>query len=150
MMLFSKNIIRSFVDLPNHTSLIINTIGCNLHCYKCFNYKALVSDVNETETCDKMYILSQVKQNGYLSDAIILSGGEFLLNKSSDIAVFLEDLKAYYDGLIIVNTNGCFPEKMRKIRHLIDGFHTDMKLPYQYIDSEGDAEIIKLTLGVSC
>jgi pyruvate-formate lyase-activating enzyme len=143
-MLFNKHIIRSFIDLPNHTSLIINCIGCNLHCYKCFNYEKLVA--NSVDTCNKTYILNQIKLNGYLSDAIILSGGEFLLNPIEEIIDFLKELKQIYDGLIIINTNGTMPEKMKLVRKYIDGFHTDMKLPYHVLN-EDDREIISLTLG---
>ena len=102
MMLFSKNIIRSFTDLPNHTSLIIHSIGCNLKCYKCFNYETLVA--NPQNVCDKNGVLSQIKTNGYLSDAIILSGGEFLNNDLNEIKMFINELKEIYDGLIIIKT----------------------------------------------
>jgi len=144
---FSKNIIRSFRDLPNKTSLIIHSIGCNFKCYQCFNYEALVH--NPLDICNEQYILDQIKLNGYLADAIIISGGEFLLNDINEIILFLKKLKEIYDGLIIINTNGTLPDKMQRLlnNNYIDGFHTDMKLPYHLLDIKKDSELIKAIIG---
>jgi len=144
---FSKNIIRSFKDLPNKTSLVIHSIGCNLNCYQCFNYEALVH--NPLDICNKSYILDQIKLNGYLVDAIIISGGEFLLNDINEITLFLKKLKEVFDGLIIINTNGTSPNKMQELIDInqVDGFHTDMKLPYHLLDIEKDLELIKAIVG---
>ena len=147
MIRFSKNIIRSFKDLPNKTSLIIHSIGCNFKCYQCFNYETLVH--NPLDVCDEKYILDQIELNGYLADAVIISGGEFLLNDINEIYFFLKELKGIFNGLIIINTNGTSPDKMQKLIDVnrVDGFHTDMKLPYHLLDSNKDSELIKGVIG---
>lgn len=146
-MTFSKNIVRSFVDLPNHLSLVIHSIGCNLHCHGCFNYENLVS--NPQDVCDEEYILKDIRLNGYLSDAIIFSGGEFLNNNISDIEIFLSEVRNVFDGIIIINTNGTFPDKMRAVfeKGVVDGFHTDLKLPF-YMMGEYDDDLMLRGLGV--
>jgi len=144
---FSKNIIRSFRDLPNKTSLVIHSIGCNFKCYQCFNYETLVH--NPLDICDEKYILDQIELNGYLANALIISGGEFLLNDTNEIYFFLKQLKEIFNGLIIINTNGTSPNKMQKLIDVnrVDGFHTDMKLPYHLLDSNKDSELIKEIIG---
>jgi organic radical activating enzyme len=144
-MLFSNKIIRSFVDLPDHTSLIIHSIGCNLNCYQCFNYKPLIE--HPADTCATEELLEKLKCVGSLSDAIIVSGGEFLNNKTEDIIHFLQQLKLFYRGLVIINTNGCFPDKMKLIGKMVDGFHTDMKLPFYCVDIDIDRDIMQMLLG---
>jgi len=128
-------------------SLIIHSIGCNLNCYQCFNYKDFVSQPQNI--CDEEYILHEIKMNGYLSDAIIFSGGEFLKNPVDEIVLFLSDVKQIYKGLIIINTNGSYPSKIKVLneKNLIDGFHTDMKLPYYEFDNEIPQET-ELILGI--
>ena len=147
MIRFSKNIIRSFRDLPDKTSLVIHSIGCNLKCYQCFNYETLV--YNPLDICDEKYILNQIQLNGYLVDAVIISGGEFLLNDTNEIYFFLKQLKEIFNGLIIINTNGTSPDKMQKLIDVnrVDGFHIDMKLPYHLLDSNKDNELIKSIIG---
>lgn len=87
--------------------------------------------------------------NGYLSDAIIFSGGEFLKNPVDEIVLFLSDVKQIYKGLIIINTNGSYPSKMKVLneKNLADGFHTDMKLPYYAIDKNSSLST-ELVLGI--
>lgn len=147
MIEFSKNIIRSFIDLPNNLSLIIHSIGCNLNCFHCFNFESMVA--NPVDVCGSEYILEEIKRDGFLSTAIIFSGGEFLLNRIDDLMIFLTDVRKIYRGIIIVNTNGTFPKKMMALveSDLVDGFHTDMKLPYNLINNDS-AEFIKLATGI--
>jgi pyruvate-formate lyase-activating enzyme len=144
-MLFSNKIIRSFVDLPDFMSLIIHSVGCNLHCYKCFNYEPLVE--RPADTCQPEELLKKIQHVSSLSDAIIISGGEFLSNKTEDIIHFIQQLKLFYHGLVIINTNGCFPDKMKLIGKLVDGFHTDMKLPFYYVDIDIDRDVMQMVLG---
>jgi pyruvate-formate lyase-activating enzyme len=135
-MQFSKKIIRSFIDLPDHTSMIIYSIGCNLRCYQCFVYDSLVT--NPVDICDENYIIDQIKQNGFLFDSIIISGGEFLINKIEDIISFLQNIRLIFYGLIIVNTNGTYTDKLKQIKDLklVDGIHLDIKLPPNTINKQ--------------
>lgn len=148
MIKFSKNIIRSFIDLPEHTSMIIHSMGCNLRCYECFNYNRYV--LYPREAVNEQYVLEQVALGGDLFDAIILSGGEFLANRLSDVLVFCDKLRKAFKGKIIVNTNGHAPYKMLTLMEegLVDGFHTDMKLPFHLLHVERDAKLSKCILGI--
>lgn len=148
-MKFSKNIIRSFIDLPDKTSMMVFSIGCNLNCYKCFNHDLLTE--NPKKIVDERYILNQIQLNGFLFDAIIFSGGEFLNNDINETINFLKNVRAIYDGIIIINTNGTYPDKMKILNdlELVDGFHTDMKIPIHMIDIHRDKDIINKVVGKS-
>jgi pyruvate-formate lyase-activating enzyme len=104
---------------------------------------------NPLDVCDEKYILDQIELNGYLADAVIISGGEFLLNNVDKIYFFLRQLKEIFNGLVIINTNGTSPDKMQKLIDIsrFDGFHTDMKLPYHLLDSNKDSELVKSIIG---
>lgn len=150
-MKFSTNIIRSFVDLPNYLSMMVYSIGCNFNCYQCFAYNSLVA--NPIDVCEDNYIINQIKLNSNLYDAIIFSGGEFLNNNIDDIIVFLIQVRKIFKGIIIVNTNGSHPNKMKILndQNLVDGFHTDMKLPWYAVDITNieDQKIIKDITGIN-
>ena len=145
-MRFSKNIIRSFVDLPGKTSMIIYSIGCNLNCYECFVYEALITHPQNIITEEEIF--EHIKKNGFLFDSLIISGGEFLINDMQDIVPFLSSIRAIFDGLMIINTNGTYPEKVETLlkNKLIDGIHLDLKLPPVPIVEQ---EVIEAIYGVN-
>jgi len=150
-MKFHKNMIRTFVDLPDRHSILIHSlIGCNMHCYGCHNYDEVVSKKHD-DFFSEEDVIQQIIQNGFLFDAIIFSGGEFLLEKMESIINFLERIRTEFYGLVIINTNGTFPEKIKTLIQLklIDGFHLDMKLPYHLLDINHDKDIFQAIMGYS-
>ncbi|WP_163856977.1 radical SAM protein [Paenibacillus elgii] len=150
MLRFYPIMIRTFDDLPGNTSLVIHSLaGCNLHCFGCHNYDELVAPEHEHYLLAGD-ILQQIKMNGYLFDALIFSGGEFLMGNLKEITLFLTDLKRGFLGKIIINTNGTFPEKIRHLleRELVDGIHIDMKMPYHAFDRNVDMAAYQAVLGV--
>lgn len=151
-MKFYKNFIRTFKDLPNHHSLLIHSlVGCNFRCVGCHNYNELIENKDNQDYFIETDILNHLKLNGYLFDSIIFSGGEFLLEDIFSVSKFLGDIREIFNGTIIINTNGAFPNKINHLLNekLIDGFHIDMKLPYHLLDIEEDKEIYQLILGVT-
>ncbi|KPV56600.1 hypothetical protein QJ48_26795 [Paenibacillus sp. A3] len=150
MLRFYPIMIRTFEDLPGNTSLVIHSLaGCNLHCFGCHNYDELVASNHEHYLLPDD-ILQQIKMSGFLFDAVIFSGGEFLMGNLEEISVFLTKLRKWFQGKIIINTNGTFPEKIRHLleRELADGIHIDMKLPYHSFDKNVDMAAYQAVLGV--
>jgi pyruvate-formate lyase-activating enzyme len=128
-MKFLNKFIKTSVDFEGYNSLLIHSlVGCNFKCYQCHNYEELVSK-KHTNFYTEKDIVSKLKLNGFMFDAIILSGGEFLINDIEVIKSFLFDIKKVFNGKIIINTNGSFPEKISLliIMDLVDGFHMDIK-----------------------
>ncbi|OEG00345.1 radical SAM protein [Vulcanibacillus modesticaldus] len=148
-MKFYKNLIRTFNDLPEYTSVLIHSlVGCNFYCYGCHNYGEIVAK-KHSEFFTSEDIIEQIKLNGFLFNAIIFSGGEFLIEDFNSITKLLKELRVIFDGKIIINTNGSFPDKIKYLLEfqLVDGFHIDMKLPYHALDINKDQEIYKSIIG---
>lgn len=134
--------LKQLFQLPEHHSLFVHSlIGCNLHCFGCHNYEEVVSKKHE-DFFSEEEMIQQIKQNGNFFDAMIFSGGEFLLEKKASIIRFLERVRIEFHGLVMINTNGTFPEKIETLIQLklVDGFHLDMKLPYHILDIDQDKD----------
>lgn len=131
-MRFYKKIIKTSVDLKPYTSLVIHSLeGCNLNCYGCFNREEII-EKNHKIYLTEEDVLEKLKLNGFLVDAVIFSGGEFLISDIKEIINFLEKVREIFRGYIIIYTNGTFPKKVKRLieLNLVDGFHVDMKLPF--------------------
>lgn len=131
-MKFYNKIIKTSVDLKPYTSLVIYSLeGCNLNCYECFNREEIIEKKHKVYLSEKE-VLDKLKLNGFLVDAVIFSGGEFLISNIDEILNFLAEVRKIFSGYIIIYTNGTFPEKVKKLieLNLVDGFHVDMKLPF--------------------
>jgi len=149
-MKFYKKLIRTFNDLPNHTTLLIHSLaGCNLHCYGCHNYEEIVAK-KQHDFFTSENIIEHLKLNGYLFDAVLFSGGEFLIEEINTVSSFLTKIRNIFEGKIVINTNGSFPEKIIILheQQLVDGFHIDMKLPYHLLNIVDDQEIFKSVIGI--
>lgn len=130
MIKFYNKIINSTVEMNGSPSMVIHSLnGCNLKCYKCHNYKELIEKNHDDFYCADD-ILDIIVSSGYMFDFIIFSGGEFLINNIDDIKSFLFNVRSVYDGEIIINTNGSFPEKIKTLidLNLVDAFHLDLKI----------------------
>lgn len=146
-----KNFIRTFTDLPNHTTLLIHSLsGCPLKCFGCHNYDEIIANTpKEYKTPNDLY--GYLRKSGYLFDAIMFSGGEFLINPLDEVRDLLEQVRVLFDGKIIVATSGVYYEKLRILykENLVDGIHIDMKLPYHALDVKEDAQIYKDVMGIT-
>ncbi len=111
-MQFYDHLIRTFNDLPGHTTLLVHSLsGCPLHCYGCHNYDEIIATTpKKYKTVDNL--LDYLKKSGYLFDAIMFSGGEFLLNKINEIDYLLKMVRTLFSGKIIVTTSGVYHEKI--------------------------------------
>ncbi len=147
---FYNNFIRTFTDLPNHTTLLIHSLsGCPLKCFGCHNYDEIIANTpKEYKTTDDLY--EYLRLSGFLFDAIMFSGGEFLINPMKDIRALLLEVRARFDGVIIVTTSGMYFDKVRMLydEKLVDGIHIDMKLPYHTLDVVEDADIYHDIMGI--
>lgn len=150
---FYNNFIRTFNDLPNHTTLLIHSLsGCPLKCFGCHNYDEIIANTpKEYKTIDDLY--DYLDKSGFLFDAIMFSGGEFLINPMDDVRVLLMEVRRRFDGIIIVTTSGIYYDKLRALydEDLVDGIHIDMKLPYHMLDVsvDEDVQIYKDIMGIT-
>ncbi|WP_235533006.1 radical SAM protein [Paenibacillus sp. Leaf72] len=151
MLTFYPRFIRTFTDLPGHLSLLIHAWnGCNMRCYGCHNDAELIAQkpiphllLTAEETLDRL------SGSDGLFDAVLFSGGEFLIGSAAELESFLRRVRLIFRGKIIIMTNGTFPGKLKRLLELalIDGVHIDMKLPFHLLDPAEDAEVFEAIIG---
>ena len=80
----------SMVDYPGKLAATVFTGGCNLRCPFCHN-ALLVTRLNESPRLDTDEVLAFLRSRRSLLDAVVLSGGEPLLQPGA--ADFLATVK---------------------------------------------------------
>ena len=125
------------LDFPGKLACTVFTAGCNLRCPFCHNAR-LVTHPEEEDRLDEQEVLSYIYSRKTMLDGVCITGGEPLLQK--DIFGFIEKIKE--TGLLVkLDTNGCFPEKLRE---LIDAKLVD----YVAMDIKNSPEEYGKTVGV--
>lgn len=125
------------LDFPGKLACTVFTAGCNLRCPFCHNAR-LVTHPEEEDRLDEQEVLTYIYSRKTMLDGVCITGGEPLLQK--DIFGFIEKIKE--TGLLVkLDTNGCFPEKLRE---LIDAKLVD----YVAMDIKNSPEEYGKTVGV--
>lgn len=149
MLAFYPRFIRTFDDLPGHVSLLIHSWnGCNMRCYGCHNYDELIAKKPDGHLTPAQ-VIGRLKDCAGMFDAVIFSGGEFLISGIGEIERFLRQVRRVFPGKIVLFTNGTFPGKLRRLlnENLVDGVHVDMKLPYHCLNPADDRDVLEAILG---
>ena len=115
----------SMVDYPGKIAATVFTGGCNLRCPFCHN-ALLVTELSQSPRIATEEVLAFLRSRRNLLDAVVLSGGEPLLQPPA--ADFLAQVKAM-GFLVKLDTNGCYPTALREIldRELVDYVAMDIK-----------------------
>ena len=127
----------SMVDYPGKLAATVFTGGCNLRCPFCHN-ALLVTRLNESPRLDTDEVLSFLRSRRSLLDAVVLSGGEPLLQPgASDFLATVKDM----GYLVKLDTNGCYPDALEEIlsKKFVD---------YVAMDIKNSREKYSLTVGV--
>ena len=126
----------SMVDYPGKIAATVFAGGCNLRCPFCHN-ALLVTELSQSPRLDTEEVLAFLRSRRSLLDAVVLSGGEPLLQP--DAAEFLAQVKAM-GFLVKLDTNGCYPAALKEIldRGLVDYVAMDIKnTPEKYAMTAG-------------
>lgn len=115
----------SMVDYPGKLAATVFTGGCNLRCPFCHN-ALLVTRLNESPRLDTDEVLAFLRSRRSLLDAVVLSGGEPLLQPGA--ADFLATVKDM-GYLVKLDTNGCYPDALAEIlsKRFVDYVAMDIK-----------------------
>ena len=115
----------SLLDYNGNISAIIWTVGCNFNCPFCYNIDIVKGNV---ELFSEDEILDFLKKRKGLLEGLVITGGEPLMQK--DIIDFIKKVKKL-GYLIKVDTNGSFPDKLKKLldENLVDYVAMDIKAP---------------------
>lgn len=115
----------STVDIPGKSSAVIFLSGCNLDCSFCQNSHLLSLSSGKLVSLEK--IVSMIEKN-FLIEAVSITGGEPCVQDSVvDLCSLLKD-KGYY---VNIDTNGSFPEIVKKLIGVIDKFSLDIKCAFE-------------------
>lgn len=117
---------NSFVDYPGKIAFVIFTRGCNMNCYFCHNRDLINSKSETLYSEDEIY--NEIDKRKKLLDAIVISGGEPLVQK--DLSNFIDKLRQL-NLFIKLDTNGLLPEKLSKIINKLDYVAMDIKSTFE-------------------
>ena len=107
-------------DIPNKSTMVIFTVGCNLSCGFCHNKYLLYEDVGRD-----IELMEQIKSNMLVS-AVSISGGEPTLQK--DLLDLCKEIKKVGKYLSI-DTNGTKPSAIKELLPYINRIALDLKGP---------------------
>jgi pyruvate formate lyase activating enzyme len=117
-------IIVSSLEFPGKISLVIFTGGCTLRCPYCHNPE-LIEGGDEV---DMDQIKAEIFDSLDFIDGVVITGGEPLI-QFEDVRELLRYSKEL--GLKVkIDTNGCFPDKLKKIIKWVDYVALDIKAPF--------------------
>lgn len=127
--------ITSTLEFPGHMSIVFFTAGCNLLCSYCHNPELI--DVDGGEDIPLKELCRIIQDSSDFIDAVVITGGEPLLQ--SDDAKKLLECCHDYDLKTKLDTNGCYPKKLKKIIDVVDYVALDVKAPFDaYKEIIGD------------
>ncbi|MFX0049250.1 MAG: anaerobic ribonucleoside-triphosphate reductase activating protein [Candidatus Hermodarchaeota archaeon] len=110
-------------DIPNRSTMVIFTVGCNLSCGFCHNKYLLYREVGRDIDVPKL--LEQIKSNMLVS-AVSISGGEPTLQK--DLLKLCKEIKQI-GKYISIDTNGTKSSAIKDLLPYINRVALDLKGP---------------------
>jgi pyruvate formate lyase activating enzyme len=110
-------------DIPNITSMVIFTVGCNLNCQFCHNKYLHHLSVGKNMEIDE--IIKAVKSN-QLVNGISITGGEPTLQK--DILELCRGINNL-GKFISIDTNGTNPHIIKDLLNYVNRIALDIKAP---------------------
>ena len=110
-------------DIPNKSTMVIFTVGCNLSCEFCHNKYLLHEGVGRNIDIPKL--MEQIKSNMLVS-SVSISGGEPTLQKELlELCKEIKNVGKY----ISIDTNGTNPKSITELLPYINRVALDMKGP---------------------
>jgi pyruvate formate lyase activating enzyme len=115
---------ESTIDYEGHLSLMMFTAGCNFRCRYCHNPKLIPYTTDTIPMEELRRVLLLAKENWI--DAISISGGEPTM--SPFLVETVKEIKSH--GFAIkLDTQGSFPDQLKKSLPYIDYVAMDYKMP---------------------
>ena len=101
----------TLLDFPEHVACTVFLGGCDLRCPYCHNFE-LVDGTAEPVMVEEDLFAFLKKRQGLL-DGVAITGGEPLLRP--DLDSFIKKIREM-GYLIKLDTNGCHPDALQKLR----------------------------------
>ncbi len=123
------------IDYPTKLSMVIFLQGCPWRCPYCYNL-ALLAFKKPTDADKKNYdkVLNLLKKRSSMLDAVVFSGGEATYQTEAIIEA-INDIKQFAPHFKFgLHTNGCFPDRVKKLLPFINWVGLDIKAPAEKYD----------------
>ncbi|MGC8995614.1 MAG: radical SAM protein [Thermoplasmata archaeon] len=118
-------ILVSGIDHPSHVSLNIYLPYCNFNCRNCHNHKIARGEFDEIPIENLLWEL----ENNFIADMVIITGGEPTIHGEKLLNLIKLIRTKRPDLIIRVDSNGSFPDIIKKVSEFVDGFAIDIKAP---------------------
>jgi len=117
----------SFIEWENEPSLVLYTIGCNLRCIYCFNWKLATGELPEEMKTSLDKIVSKIINSK--TKCLAITGGEPTIQP--DIVQFIGFLTKH-GFKVKIETNGTNPNILGQLLRFKDNVHIqlDIKAPF--------------------
>ena len=115
----------SAVDYPGHLAAVVFCQGCPWRCSYCHNPHLHSPHSESAQPWPE--IRDWLDSRRGLLDAVVFSGGEPLLQRGLDLAMFDVSELGYRVGL---HTTGMYPERLKAVLPLVDWIGFDIKAPF--------------------
>ncbi len=115
----------SLIDYPDIISSVVFIGGCNFRCPICHNPELVLPELlSGLRNLDEKEVLMEIKKRKGFIDGVVITGGEPLLYENT-----IELIRKIKDiGLKVkIDTNGSFPENLKKILPFVDYIAMDIK-----------------------
>lgn len=142
------NHITSTLEFPGKMSIVFFTAGCNLLCPYCHNPEIIDLKSGEDTPLEELFTI--IEDSRDFIDAVVITGGEPLL-QSTDIKKLFEYCQEY-NLMTKLDTNGCYPKKLKNIIELVDYVALDVKAPFaKYKEIIGDdvGDLVKKSMEIA-
>ncbi len=111
----------TLIDYPGHPACTIFFQGCNFRCKYCQNFELIE---RKKGIIPKEYVLEFLDERGDILEAVVLSGGEPLLQE--DLLDFIKEIKSM-GFKVKLDTNGYLYNKLEQVIPYIDFVSMDIK-----------------------
>lgn len=118
--------ITSSIEYPKKMSFVIFLAKCPLSCPYCSNSELL----NGGEEISLEEIIEKIDDSAFLSDAVVVSGGEPLVQLEDTIEILKYTREIGLNTKL--DTSGVYPDRLRKVLDLglVDYLAMDVKAPF--------------------
>jgi len=141
----------SLVDYPGKICSVVFVYKCNFRCPYCFNIDLVLPErYRQLKDFSEDWILAEIKKRENFIKGVVITGGEPTLWKEK-LILFLNKIKSETKLDIKVDTNGSFPEVLKKIidEKLVDFVAIDFKTsPEKYALVNGDFKKVESSLNI--
>lgn len=122
----------STIDWYGNVSLVVFFAGCNFRCPYCQNSGLIPIDSGQEVDAD--YLRQRIKIGRSLLDAVVLTGGEPILQPEGIEAIAL--MAKEFGLKLMLNTNGSRPDAIKGLLEagLVDRVALDIKAPFNATD----------------